>query len=472
MSNFPDFSGYNYQVIAELGRNREGGRITYLAQTIDTSQPVVLKQFRFLQGDATWQGFKVYEREISILKELNHPRIPRYLDSFETPDGFCMVQEYKNAPSLANKSRWKLSDIQEIARSILAILVDLQAHNPPIIHRDIKPENILVDDDKNVYLIDFGLARKTDTEVALSSVIAGTPGFMPPEELFNHPLTEASDLYSLGVTIISLLTHTPSVEISRLMDNNFRFNLQPLQKSINPRFRNWLETMVDPNRDYRFANAKDALFALEPIDITDLEEQSFGLAFRVSKPLVLLGLLGLGAGILSLTYRRAQVENPVVAPAAVNMMTSSAQVWYQTIKPHCNAVEVSTKLRSNPPPQTPEGIAYSAGCYALAGKTEQADQLIQQLPPEQRSQAAGVVFEIGHPVADQGDDESAGPIMELVVKYQPENFMALYHAGMSQYVLQEFGQAKKNLAQFLQIYHNNDSWRQNAITVLNRLENQ
>jgi serine/threonine protein kinase len=103
MANYPNFSSHNYEVVRELGRNREGGRISYLAKELDSEQQVVIKQFRFLQTDSSWQGFKAYDREIQVLQELEHPRIPHYVNSFETVDGFCMVQEYKNAPTLAEK---------------------------------------------------------------------------------------------------------------------------------------------------------------------------------------------------------------------------------------------------------------------------------------------------------------------------------------------------------------------------------
>ena len=60
----------------------------------------------------------------------------------------------------------------------------------------------------------------------MSSVAAGAPGFMPPEEQFGRTLTEASDLYSLGATLICLLTRTRSVKIGNLMDDNYRFNFK------------------------------------------------------------------------------------------------------------------------------------------------------------------------------------------------------------------------------------------------------
>mgnify|MGYP002395971607 CR=1 FL=1 len=263
MSNHPDFDQYGYHVIQELGRNREAGRITYLAKALNSNQKVVIKEFRFALADSSWSGYKAYQREIEVLQQLDHPRIPRYLDSFETPQGFCLVQEYKNAPSLAQRRRFTPEQIQQVVVSVLEILIDLQKRVPPIIHRDIKPENILVDNQSNAYLVDFGFARIRGGDMALSSVAAGTLGFMPPEEQFGRPLTEASDLYSLGVTLICLLTNTRSLNIGNLIDDNYRFDIKKLVPQLNPSFIAWLEKMVEPNVKQRFKNAEVALEALK-----------------------------------------------------------------------------------------------------------------------------------------------------------------------------------------------------------------
>ncbi|MFN6066164.1 MAG: protein kinase domain-containing protein, partial [Pseudanabaena sp.] len=94
MSNLPNFSAY--QTIKELGNNLQGGRVVYLAKQINSGALVVIKQFQFAKSQ-TWSGFKQTERERDILKDLRHKGIPSYLDSFETDDGFCIVQEYKEA---------------------------------------------------------------------------------------------------------------------------------------------------------------------------------------------------------------------------------------------------------------------------------------------------------------------------------------------------------------------------------------
>jgi len=274
MSNFPDFSALGYQVIRELGRNYAGGRVTYLVA--DTQkQPVVIKQFRFPGFGSDWCGLRAYEREIQVLLWLNHPGIPRYLNSFESPDGFFIVQEYKNAQSLAVPRSFEPDQIKQIAIEILKILVYLQNRLPSVIHRDLKPENILVDEQLNVYLVDFGFARIGGGEVGMSSVALGTLGFMPPEQLYNRQLTAATDLYGLGATLICLLTQIKSTAIDTLIDADGRINFQSLVPNLSLRWIAWLEKLVQPNPTNRYASASAALEALKPIDVIRLPEAKF-----------------------------------------------------------------------------------------------------------------------------------------------------------------------------------------------------
>jgi len=157
-------------------------------------------------------------------------------------------------------------------------------------------------------------------------------------------------------------------------------------------------------------------------------------------------------------------------PAPVAPVPGAAGEWFAQVKPFCNAVEVEVRQQHLPAPATVEGAGYSAACYALAGKIDRAREVIDRLDRGDRSTAAGIVFEIGHPVADAGDDQSAGPIMRLVVTYQPRNYMALYHAGMSEYILGQKDLAKTHLTQFLDLYRDPDGWRNNALDVLHRID--
>lgn len=280
-NSFPDFLPQGYQVVRELGHNHSGGRITYLAVNLDTQIPavtersrsVVIKHFQFHQSAASWSGYGAIEREIQVLQGLNHPGIPCYLDSFPTETGFCLVQEYKQAESLAVPRSFAPEEIKQIAVGLLEILVYLQERLPFVSHRDIKPENILVDGDMKVFLVDFGLAKVGQGGEATTGTVAkGTLGFMAPEQLFNRQVTEASDLYSVGATLICLVTGTKSSEITNLIDDNYRLNFQHLVPQLSLRWLEWLEQMVALLPKYRYRNAIEALAALEPIYVTRTPE--------------------------------------------------------------------------------------------------------------------------------------------------------------------------------------------------------
>ena len=146
------------------------------------------------------------------------------------------------------------------------------------------------------------------------------------------------------------------------------------------------------------------------------------------------------------------------------------QRWFQTVKPQCNALEVELTMQRNPAPEGFEGSGYAAACFALANKLTRAQERIDALQGDDRVRAASIVFDVGHPVADAGDDESAGPIMELVLRYWPSHYMALYHAGIAEFRTGKPELARKNLEEFLRQYTQNDGWTASARSTLKELE--
>jgi serine/threonine protein kinase len=269
-TNLPNFQDYGYQVVEELGINNLAGRITYQAIMTSTQTPVVIKQFRFCTSNANWTEYRAIEREIDVLKQLNHPQIPRYLDHFDSGNGLCLVQEFKNAQPLSNPRSYTPEQIKKIAIQLLEILIYLQektGYSEPIYHRDIKPDNILLDDQLKVYLIDFGLAKMGNREVNNSSIFAGTPIFIAPEQFLRKKLTKASDLYGLGLTLICLVTGINSDRISELQDqyNDCKIRFKHLVPKLSLQFISWLEKMVERDSKKRFQNAQEALEALKPL---------------------------------------------------------------------------------------------------------------------------------------------------------------------------------------------------------------
>jgi hypothetical protein len=112
---------------------------------------------------------------------------------------------------------------------------------------------------------------------------------------------------------------------------------------------------------------------------------------------------------------------------------------------------------------------FSAACYALAANIDRSRSIIMGVEQEDRWRAAGIVFDIGHPVADMGDDRSAGPIMEMVVEFWPNHYQALYHAGASNYALGRYERAQRYLEEFLAYYDVDDGFSRNAKSILKRL---
>ncbi len=190
------------------------------------------------------------------------------------------------------------------------------------------------------------------------------------------------------------------------------------------------------------------------------------------RPLYLAGLGYLAiCGMVMLRHYQSRPGSVATEPSSSGAGFSGPGVaWWVQMKPHCNPVEVELAHRTLPAPATLEGQGFSSACYALAGKIDSARAIIDRLPDGDRYRAVGIVFDAAHPIADAGDDRAAGPIMELVIDYWPNHYMALYHAGMAEYALGQSRRARKNLTAFLSYYHENDGWTQRARETLERLK--
>jgi uncharacterized protein YjbI with pentapeptide repeats len=280
----PDWSNYGYDLLERWGTHDEDLQCTYLGKERDSEKLVVVKEWR----DAVYAE---YLPAIERLKQLDYLNIPRYLDSFTTPTGFAIVREYQEGTSVASLGTLPPSDIQLIAKAVLKILGYLQHLHPIFVHGNIKPENIIVDTQGQlrVYLVDFKLFPTGN-----SHVDEGTPGFIPPEQLFNRPLTSASDIYSLGVTLICLLTGTTTDIASQLLDRDYRPQFkQLLPNNVHPQLTAWLEKMVEPNYQRRYL---DAASAGESMSKISLERPQGMMAIRSVKKSQWV-LWGVGAGI-------------------------------------------------------------------------------------------------------------------------------------------------------------------------------
>jgi serine/threonine protein kinase len=204
-----------YLIEREIGRGGIGR--VYLARDRQLlSRPVVIK---VLMTDGDNQAFaewfhKKFRQEMEALVRINHPGVVGVLDSGEMPDGkpFLVMQYVEGATlrSLISPDGMEFARVARITRQMGQALA--AAHGKGVCHRDLKPENVMLEqpgrDQEQVKLIDFGVARVDDSQVATSAEqtwVAGTPPYMAPEQLRGHP-TFRSDIYSFGALAYEMLT--------------------------------------------------------------------------------------------------------------------------------------------------------------------------------------------------------------------------------------------------------------------------
>jgi len=253
-----------YHIEKILGQGGVG--ITYAAFDQQTGERVALKVLS-LRAMQDWKQIELFEREAQILQQLNHPAIPRYIDSFEvdTPSdhAFYIVQQLAEGESLAElvQQGWRSSEteVRAIAAQVLEILIYLHRFDPPVIHRDIKPQNLIRSPDGRVRLVDFGAVQNTYYNTFMrGSTVVGPFGYMAPEQ-FRGQAVPATDLYGLAATLLFLLTwRSPSELPQHRLKLSFRSRVQ-----VSDFFADWLEKMLEPDAEDRFASAQEALQTLK-----------------------------------------------------------------------------------------------------------------------------------------------------------------------------------------------------------------
>jgi serine/threonine protein kinase len=255
-----------YQTLKQL--SSKAGRQTFLAQDLRSRLLVVIKTLYF-SDTFQWDDLKLFEREVDTLKHLNHPAIPKYLDYFKVEEadirGFALVQTYIEASSLDSVIKdgrtFSEAEIVELANRLLSILSYLHEQEPPVIHRDIKPSNILLSNRSahsigDIYLVDFGSVQTVASKDGGTITIVGSYGYIPLEQ-FGGQTQTASDLYSLGMTLIYLLTGTHPAELPSI-NGRVQFD----NTHLSGRFSRWLNKITEPHLAQRFASAQSAQMAL------------------------------------------------------------------------------------------------------------------------------------------------------------------------------------------------------------------
>lgn len=303
----------DYDILEQIGRGGMG--VVYRARQRSLNRMVALKMIR-VGEPASPAALARFRREAEAAAKLDHPNIVPIYEIGEHEANPFLVMRLVEGTNLAREidhGKWRVADSKRTSTLVAAVARAVHyAHERGVLHRDLKPSNILLDQDGNPHLTDFGVAKLLDQEIALTQTaeLLGTPSYMAPEQAAGKSLSRSADIYSLGAILYELLTGRRPFEGERPMEILRQvIEQEPAHPSlINPSVDGDLATIClkcldkDPARRYPSA--------LELAQ--DLER------WRRGEP-----ILARPAGWM-LRLRRWTLRNPALATLIVGLVTGMA----------------------------------------------------------------------------------------------------------------------------------------------------
>lgn len=252
-----------YKILKVLGQGGMG--LTYLAWR--DKQTVVLKTLN-LEWVTHAKALELFERETLTLQQLSHPAIPRFIEAFSIGGQPYLVMEMIYGQNLGRQVviQGSVSQSQAIqwVLQICDVLEYLHSHNPPIFHRDIKPENLIrrsvAREGYEIAVVDFGAVRIAALEAGTN---IGSAGYAAPEQESGQA-TAASDLYSVGATLVYLMTGQEPSTFCAHREQGFRLYAEYVP-GLSPEMTGIVRTLTNPKPEDRYASAADLADALQEL---------------------------------------------------------------------------------------------------------------------------------------------------------------------------------------------------------------
>ena len=255
-----------YEILRRIG---EGGMsVVYLARNNRMNMQLAVKEIKNDGSKSAEVLLKGLEREANILKDVDHPVIPRIIDIVKHDGTICVVMDFIEGENLADKLRevesFSQDQVIEWGLELASALEYLHSMNPPIIYRDMKPSNVMLKPDGGVKLIDFGTAKTYDIENNADTTALGTRGYAAPEQFGDaqgrgiYKTDARTDIYNLGATLYHMVTGKNPQEPP--------YEMVPIRQ-VNPMLSTGLEQIIlkctKPNPNERYQSCSELIYALE-----------------------------------------------------------------------------------------------------------------------------------------------------------------------------------------------------------------
>ena len=260
-----------YRVLSILGQGGFGR--TYLAEDQGRfNERCALKELTPAQGGdyALDKSKELFQREAQILYQIQHPQIPQFRATFEQDQRLFLVQDYVEGQTYrelldqrkAQGLAFSEGEALQFMRQLLPVMAHI--HSKGVIHRDIAPDNVILrQQDSKPVLIDFGVVKElatrfqTMTTGVVQPTTVGKPGYAPIEQMQTGKAYPSSDLYSLAVTAVVLLTGR---EPQELFDDSTMTWYWQRWVTVNPGFAQVLNRMLSYRPGDRYQSVYTTLF--------------------------------------------------------------------------------------------------------------------------------------------------------------------------------------------------------------------
>ena len=206
-----DILAGRYRFIKQVGKGAFGA--VYLMEDLMISEDVILKflNAQFVSDDSVIKRF-IYE--LRFARKVTHQNVIRIYDLITFGDLHAISMEYFESHTLSKELKPRKPLPNE---RIIKITKDIcegmeSAHNANVIHRDLKPNNVMINDEDQLKIVDFGIAaasQSSDTKLTKTGLLVGTPTYMSPEQVLGKEIDEKTDIYSLGTIMYEMLTGRP-----------------------------------------------------------------------------------------------------------------------------------------------------------------------------------------------------------------------------------------------------------------------
>ena len=354
------FAG-RYQIIEELGKGGMGK--VYKAHDTEIKEKVALKLLR-PEISADTKTVERFQNELKFARKIVHKNVGRMYDLGKEKGSYYITMEYVEGQDLKRLIRQSrqltVGTSLLIAKQICEGLIE--AHQIGVVHRDLKPSNIMVDEDGNVRIMDFGIARSLKEKgITGAGVMIGTPEYMSPEQVDGKDTDQRSDIYSLGVILYEMVTGRLPFEGDSALSVAIKHKTEKPKdpKELNTQISEDLNSMIlkclEKDKDRRYQSAEEICSDLANLEkgvpttervvprrkpLTSKEiTVTFGLKKLLVPALVFIGLIIIVVVIWKMIPEKkapaaAQIENSIAVISFKNQTGDNAYDYLQEAIPN------------------------------------------------------------------------------------------------------------------------------------------